>query len=171
MDCPACGSPRSPQDKECPRCVYIANTLREHKLKLEQRQQGSLQPPTTDTTTPAPLNAPRPTPSVAIPTADTPVPSLSYETESAPEATAPAHTALISIMWTLTAVEIVLFGLGQLKPPTPFLLEPPALTMAILLIVSKNRIGRLNGGAKLAVDVIAVVLLALLWKMPTPVSP
>lgn len=108
---------------------------------------------------------------MAISTPNAPLPSLSYETESAPEATAPAHTALISIMWTLTAVEIVLYVLGQLKPPTPFLLEPPALTMAILLVVSKSKIGRLNGGVKLAVDVIAVILLALLWKMPTSVSP
>jgi len=29
----------------------------------------------------------------------------------------------------------------------------------------------LNGGAKLAVDVIAIVLLSVLWKMPAPVSP
>jgi len=106
-----------------------------------------------------------------VPTPNAPLPSLSYEGESAPNATTSAHTALISIMWTLTAVEIVLLALGQLKPPTPFLLEPPALTMAILLVASKNKISRLNGGAKLAVDVIAIVLLSVLWKMPTSVSP
>ncbi|MCW3098375.1 MAG: Double zinc ribbon [Chthonomonadaceae bacterium] len=195
MECPKCGYARSASEKECPRCVYIANTIREHAQKRSEISPPAAPAAGPKGTTYCSAcghaleagvrfckdcGAPQQgatssaagSPSVRLPTISvTPAPvsvaALSANPQSAqPSETTPSpSTALISIMWTLTAVEIVLIGMIRLKPPTLFLLDLPACVMAIVLAASRNTINRWNGWAKLALEGIGLAIAVVVTMM------
>jgi hypothetical protein len=181
MDCRNCGYALKPSEKECPRCIYIANTVREYKQR-QQQSAGSARTTAVEIPGSLPQSAAQVTycsacgnaleagvrfckdcgapqqgamaRSVAPPPPALPTAPVATETS---KAGATPNVALIAIIWTLTAVEILLITILRLKPPTPFFIDLPAFVMAILLAGSQDRISRWNGWAKLAVDGIGIV--------------
>jgi hypothetical protein len=196
MDCPKCGYARSASEKECPRCIYIANTIREHTQRRSEvsppaasaaglkgtiycsacghaveagvrfckdcgaPQQGVASSAAASPSVRLPTISVTPAPVPAVALSVTPLSAQLSETAPSP------NTALISIMWTLTAVALVLIVMIRLKPPTPFLLDLPAFVMAIVLAASKNKINRWNGWAKLALEGIGLIIAAAVTMMP-----
>lgn len=164
MDCPNCGYARPMFAKECPRCVHIANTLRDEALVRPVPSQFGA---TTGTLKRAfcsscgqvievgirfckncgasqflrsPAPPPLTRPEMCL------LPQPAYDTPPSPNIT------LISIMWVVTVIQIVLVLTAGLKPPLPLLLDLPSFIIALILVSSQNGTDRGNGRAQLVLD-------------------
>lgn len=173
MECPQCGYVRLKSEPECPRCIEIAALLKTRKLKSPEL---------------TPVNVSSAAPALRLCHACGQIldsdarfckicgaahqASLANSAEatgdgSPPQAAAGAteakssslHVTLISVMWTLTAVQMVLLWVVRLKPPAPFWIYAPAFVIAILLAASPQNANKGHGWANLTLEgvVLAVV--------------
>lgn len=174
MECPQCGYVRLKSEIECPRCIEIAALL---KVKKTQ-SAGPKSDHASGDAAPAlrlchacgqildsdarfckicgaahQASLPNLTTSSDVSSSTQTVAPLSTERFT------PLYVSLISVMWTLTAVQMILLWVVHLKPPTPFWIDAPAFVIAIVLAITPKNANRAHGWANLTLEgvVLAVV--------------
>ncbi len=183
MECPECGYALSPFEKACPRCA-------KNDLNKTQGSQPSTAPHRTLVyclnpycKQPIPLGATfcqycGTAQSVAPPPVQPPsqyhAPPQQYYMSPQyppPSVQSPINSGLIAGMWVFTILQaIVLVSGGMGGFALAFILDVPALIMAICLVCTKNVANRANGWVKIGLEVLAAISVAGAPHQPAPIT-